>query len=111
MDIYHVWCNLRPGLRDRHFDQTMARCMNHLHAEGLVESWRLTRRTLGLGAQEAGDWHLTLEVRDLRRLEGTFQRMASSCDDEEEEGPNQAINALVTNARFSLTRNPANSVC
>lgn len=102
MDMYHAWCDLRPGVRDIHFHENVATCMNRLHAEGLVESWRLTPRKLGLGAQQRGDWHLMIEVRELRQLEDTFHRMATRGDPEE--GIHQAMNALVTGARFSLTR-------
>jgi hypothetical protein len=100
MDIYHVRCDLRPANRDQHFHENAARCMDHLRAEGLIESWRLTRRQL---AHEPDDWHLLIELRELRRIEDTFQRMSTRGDDEEE-GLHQAMNAQVTKARFSLTR-------
>ena len=102
MDIYHVWCDLRPGVRDMHFHENVALCMNNLRVGGLIESWRLTRRKPGFGPFELGDWHLMIEVRDLRQLEDTFRRMAARA--EPEEGMHHTMNALVTNARFSLTR-------
>ncbi len=102
MDIYHVWCDLKPGVRDMQFHENVDRCMNHLLAEKLIESWRLTRRKLGLGPSCLGEWHLMIELRDLRQLEDAFQRMATRGDPEE--GQHHGMNALVTNATFGLTR-------
>lgn len=102
MDIYNVWCDLKPGVRDTQFYDGVARCMDHLRSEGLIESWRLMRRKLGLGPKELGEWHLMMEVRDLGQLDDAFRRMASR--GEPEEGLHHGMNALVTNARFGLTR-------
>lgn len=102
MDIYHVWCDLKPGVRDAHFHENVARCMSHLKAEGLIESWRLTRRKLGFGPAELGEFHLMMELRDMGQLDDAFHRMAARGDPEE--GLHHGMNALVTNARFGLTR-------
>ena len=102
MDIYHVWCDLKPGVRDMHFHENVHRCMAHLKAQGLIESWRLTRRKLGFGPPGLGEFHLMIEVRDLRQLEDAFQRMATRGDPEE--GLHHGMNALVSNATFGLTR-------
>ena len=102
MDIYHVWCDLRPGVRDLQFYDNVAQCMEHLRGEGLIESWRLTRRKLGFGPAALGEWHLMMELRDLGQLEAAFQRMAGR--GEPEEGLHHGMNALVANATFGLTR-------
>ena len=49
MNIYHGWCDLKPGVSDVTFAESVAKYMGHLEAEGLIEGWRLTRRKLGLG--------------------------------------------------------------
>ncbi len=102
MDIYHVWCDLKPGVRDMQFHAAVVRCMDHFRGENLIESWRLTRRKLGFGPKELGEWHLMIELRDLRQLEDAFQRMASRSDPEETQ--HHGMNALVINATFGLTR-------
>jgi hypothetical protein len=102
MDIYHVWCDLKPGVRDMHFYENVARCMSQLRAGGLIESWRLTRRKLGFGPSCLGEWHLMIELRDLSQLEDAFHRMAAR--GEPEEGLHHGMNALVTNVTFGLTR-------
>lgn len=102
MDIYHVWCDLRPGVRDVQFHEQVERCMEHLRAEALIESWRLTRRKLGLGPKELGEWHLMIELRDLHQLEDVFRRMATRAG--AEEPLHHGMNSLVINATFGLTR-------
>jgi hypothetical protein len=102
MDIYHVWCDLKPGVRDTHFLDSVTRCMTRLRAEGLIETWRLMRRKLGLGPKELGEWHLMIEVRDLRQLEDAFQRMAARGDPDE--GLHHNMNSLVANTTFALFR-------
>ena len=44
MDIYHVWCDLKSGVRDMQFYEAVAHCMEHLKAAGAIETWRLGRR-------------------------------------------------------------------
>ncbi len=102
MDIYHVWCDLRPGVGDLAFSENVALCMDHLRAEGVIESWRLTRRKLGFGPKELGEWHLMIELRDLAQLDAAFQQMAGRA--EPVEGMHHGMNSLVTNATFGLTR-------
>jgi hypothetical protein len=102
MDIYHVWCDLKPGVRDTHFLDGVSRCMDHLRAEGLIEGWRLMRRKLGFGPKELGEWHLMIELRDLRQLEDAFQRMAQR--GEPMEGLHHGVNSLVDNPTFALAR-------
>jgi hypothetical protein len=102
MDIYHVWCDLRPGVRDTRFHEAVAGWMEHLRADGLIENWRLTRRKLGLGPAGLGEWHLMIEVRGLAQLDEAFQLAATRA--EPAEGLHHAVNSLVTNATFGLAR-------
>ena len=74
MNIYHAWCDLKPGVSDLVFSEKVGAYMAHLRDQGLIEGWRLTRRKLGLGAPGLGEFHLMIEVRDLAQLEAAFQR-------------------------------------
>ena len=102
MDIYHVWCDLKPGIMDLQFAEQVAAYMGHLKSEGAIESWRLTRRKLGLGPSVLGDFHLIIEVKDLRQLDKAFERVASR--DEPTEGFHFGVNSLVCKAQFALYR-------
>ncbi len=102
VDIYHVWCDLKPGIGDLAFSESVDRYLGHLKAEGLIENWRLTRRKLGLGVAGLGEFHLMIEVKDLGQLDAAFGRVAARR--EPAEGFHFGVNALVQNASFALYR-------
>jgi hypothetical protein len=102
VDIYHVWCDLKPGVRDLAFSESVSKYLGPLQADDLIGGWRLTRRKLGLGAEHLGEFHLMIEVKDLGQLERAFERVASRA--EPTEGFHFGVNALVQNARFALYR-------
>lgn len=102
MDLYHVWCDLAPGIRDMEFHQRLAAYMGHLQSRGLIAGWRLTRRKLGLGPAHLGEFHLIIEVRDLAQLDAAFGHVASRT--EPVESFHAGVNALVRNATFALYR-------
>ncbi len=102
MDIYHAWCDLKPGVSDVTFAENVANYMNHLKEAGLIVSWRLTRRKLGLGAPGLGDFHLMVEVQDLAQLERAFTHVAGRS--EPVESVHFAVNSLARNAVFALYR-------
>ncbi len=102
MDVYHGWCDLKPGVSDIEFAENMAKYMRHLEEQGLIEGWRLTRRKLGFGPTELGEFHIAIEVKDLRQLEAAFERVGARR--EPTEGFHFGMNSLVQNARFALYR-------
>jgi len=108
VDIYHVWCDLKPGISDLAFSEEVARYMEQLKARGLIEGWRLTRRKLGLGPSDLAEFHLMIEVKDLAQLDQAFQRVASRT--EPIESFHLGVNSLVRNARFALYRDFPDSV-
>jgi Family of unknown function (DUF6614) len=104
MDLYHVWCDLKPGVGDLDFAARVETYLGLLRAQGLIAGWRLTRRKLclGLGPAGLGEFHLMIEVRDLAQLDAAFRQVASRT--EPVEGAHFGVNALVRNAVFGLTR-------
>ena len=102
MDIYHVWCDLRPGVSDLTFAENVAGYLGRLKSDGLVEAWRLTRRKLGLAPDGFGEFHLMIETRNLAQLDDAFQHVSGRR--EPVESFHFAVNSLVQNARFALYR-------
>jgi len=102
MDIYHVWCNLKPGLRDTDFSDRLGLYLGHLEEQGLIGGWRLTRRKLGLAPRELGEFHIMIEVRDLAQLDAAFARAAARA--EPVEGLHFSMNSMVTDATYALYR-------
>ena len=102
MDLYHIWCSLKPGVKDLEFAEHVRVYLDHLKDEGLIAGWRLTRRKLGLGPAELLEFHVMVEVRDLAQLDGAFGRVATRTDPVE--GLHHAVNSLVSNVKFALYR-------
>ena len=63
MDIYHSWCDLKPGVKDTDFAPAFAAYMDHLKERNAIVGWRLTRRKLGLAPREFGDFHFMIETK------------------------------------------------
>jgi hypothetical protein len=102
MDIYHGWFNLKPGVGDIELSEKLAAYLGRLREKGLIEGWRLTRRKLGLGPSQLGDFHLMIEIQNLAQLDSAFAEVASRRDPIE--GLHFAVNSLVTDAVFALYR-------
>lgn len=102
MDIYHGWCDLKPGVRDLQFADAFTRYMQHLQRDGKIESFRLTRRKLGLGPAHLAEFHFMIEIRDMAQLETAFAFVASRA--EPIEADHHGVNSLVQNVTFALYR-------
>jgi len=102
MDLYHIWCDLKPGVRDVTLVEAARTYLGRLKAEGLIADWRLTRRKLGLGAAGLGEFHIMIETTNLTQLEQAFQHVSSRA--EPIEGAHHGLNSLVPNATFTLYR-------
>jgi hypothetical protein len=102
VDLYHVWCDLKPGVRDTEFCERAGHYLEHLKNAGRIAGWRLTRRKLGLGPPTLGEFHIIIEVTDLAQLDRAFEAAASRA--EPVEGLHFAVNSLVQNATFGLYR-------
>ena len=102
MDVYNCWFDLKSGVSDLDFCEKLSKYMGHLKEQGLLEGWRLTRRKLGLGVPELGEFHLAMELKNLAQLEAAFERVGARR--EPTEGFHFGVNSLVTNARFALYR-------
>ena len=102
MNIYHAWCDLKPGVSDIAFNESASKYLTHLQAKGMIESWRITRRKLGLARPELGEFHVTIEVKDLAQLDRAFDHVAERS--EPTEGFHFGVNSLAQNVRFALYR-------
>ena len=102
MDLYHVWCNLKEGVRDTEFADRVDAYLGHLKDDGAIVGYRLTRRKLGLGPPGLPQFNIIIEVEGLAQLDKAFEQVASRTDPIE--GLHHAVNSLVTDASFALYR-------
>ena len=73
-----------------------------LKQRGAIEGWRLTRRKLGFGPRELGEFHIAMETRDLAQLDRAFTTVATRT--EPMESFHFAVNSKVQNLTIALYR-------
>lgn len=102
MDLYHVWCDLKPGASDVEFADNIACFLGRLREQGKVSEFRITRRKLGLGPPDLGDFHIMIETDDLAQLDAAFQHVATRAGEVEQQ--HFSVNTMAQNVRFALYR-------
>ena len=102
MDRYHIWCDLEQGRSDVEWVEAVHAYLGRLREAGEIEGYRVTRRKLGLGPAELGEFHVEIEVADLAQLDRAFG--AASARREPVESLHHAVNRSVRNLRFALYR-------
>jgi hypothetical protein len=102
VDLYHIWCDLERGISDLAFCEEVERYLGALRDAGRIEAFRLSRRKLGLGPQDLGEFHIQIEIADLAQLDSAFH------DVSQRSGPvdllHSAVQRSVRNVRFALYR-------
>jgi len=102
MNCYQIWFNLLDSSQNLAFCESLDAYLGFLKREGLIESYRLTRRKLGFGPPELGEFNVTIEARDLMQLDRAFDRAARR--DPEVEKLHAAVYSKITDFRAALYR-------
>lgn len=80
MNLVHCMIDLRPGASALGFAGACGAWMDHLAARGVIRSWRLMRRKLGLASSGHPDFLLEIEIEGLGQLDTTFAALAERDD-------------------------------
>jgi hypothetical protein len=102
LDIYHIWCNLKPGVHDMEFVEGVRAYLDHLRGEGTLQAYRITRAKLGLKPPQLREFHITLEFDDLAQMQSAFNTVSSRADPVET--LHHAVNSKVQDIFFALYR-------
>jgi hypothetical protein len=102
MDVYHIWCNLRPGTSDLEFCENVDGYLGELRSANQIGGHRITRRKLGLGPAEFGEFHITIEIEDLAQLDAAFQTVSTRTGAIED--LHHAVNRVACDLKFALYR-------
>lgn len=102
LDIYHIWCDLKSGVSDITFAEDVHAYLGNLKKRGQLAAYRISRRKLGLGPADLGEFHVQIEFEGLAQLDDAFNNVASRKDPVE--SFHHAVNSKVTNVRFALYR-------
>jgi hypothetical protein len=102
MNIYHIFANLKSGVSDLDFVEAVRLYLGHLRADGLLESYRITRRKLGLGPKDLLEFHIMVEFQTMDQFDKAFGRVATRS--EPVESFHFAVNSKVSEVKFALYR-------
>ena len=102
MDVYHIWFNLKEGVSDIEFSESVNAYLNHLKDIKAVAGYRITRRKLGLGPPQLPQWHITIDFENLAQMDVAFGQVASRADPVE--SFHYAVNSKVQDIFFALYR-------
>jgi len=102
MDVYHIWFNLKPGVRDLEFAEDARVYLAQLKEANHVASYRITRRKLGLGPPQLPEWHITIDFENMAQMDEAFGRVSSRTDPTE--SFHHAVNSKVQDIFFALYR-------
>ena len=102
MNYYEVWFNLADTHRDLEFARALDDYLGHLAREKLIVSYRLTRRKLGFGPSELGEFHVVISMQSLAQLDEAFGVVAPRSG--ELERLHACVYSAITDARFALYR-------
>jgi hypothetical protein len=102
VDIYHIWCDLKPDQKDLEFVYHLEDYLDYLKTEQNLQSYRITRRKLGLGPAELLEFHIMLDFLNLSDLDAAFHHVATRTG--AVESFHHAVNGRVNNVKFALYR-------
>ena len=102
MDIYHIWCDLKPGVSDMEFVTSLHRYLDKLRDDGQLVTYRITRAKLGFKPPQLREFHITLEFENLMQLQTAFDHVATRTDPIE--SLHQTVNSKVQDIYFALYR-------
>jgi hypothetical protein len=102
MDVYHIWFNLKDGVRDVDFTDAVHLYLGHLKAAGTLAAFRITRCKLGLGHPNLPEWNITIDFQDMAHLDAAFGEVSTRANPVE--GLHHAVNSKVKDVFFALYR-------
>lgn len=102
MNYYEIWFNLKDTHKDLEFAASLGAYLGHLQKLGTIASYTLTRRKLGFGPPELGEFHVSIRAESLDQLDEAFGTVAARSG--ETESLHARVYSAVTDFRSALYR-------
>ncbi|MFM9872050.1 MAG: DUF6614 family protein [Fimbriimonadaceae bacterium] len=102
MRLYEIWVDLAPGAKDRELVTAIENWLNHHILNQTIEAFRISRRMFGFGFAPLGEFHITIETKNLTQLEDAFSLTAVRTGDVEQ--LHKEVYSRVTNYNAALYR-------
>ena len=102
MDYYQIWCNIRDSSKDLVFVENVQKYLGFLQKQGKINGFSISRRKLGFGPNDLGEFNICIKTDDLGQLETAFQQVATRRG--EMETLHNAVYIAVKDVKFALYR-------
>lgn len=102
MNLYEIWVDLAPGATDRELVTAIQNWLERHVQNQTIETYRISRRKFGFGFAPLGEFHITIETRDLAQLDAAFNLSATRTGDVEHF--HREVYSRVTNYHAALYR-------
>jgi hypothetical protein len=102
VDHYHIWCDLKAGVRDLDLVKAVEEMLGFLKSAGKLEAFAIQRRKLGFGPEALGEWHIDIAAKDLAQLDAAFAHVTPRAG--EMERLHAAVWSKVENYKAGLYR-------
>ncbi|MFO0973903.1 MAG: DUF6614 family protein [Phycisphaerae bacterium] len=102
MNHYEIWFNLADTRRDLEFASNLRAFLGFLQTAGKIAGYRLTRRKLGFGPAELGEFHVSIQAASLAQLDEAFGLAAARTG--ELEALHARVFAMVKDFKSALYR-------
>lgn len=108
MDVYEIYCDLKPGVRDLDFVECVHRYLDHMRTHSGLANYRILRCKLGFRPAHLTEFQIMLEFADASAMDATFNQVAERTDPIER--LHFEVNSKVQNISFALYRDFPDSV-
>ena len=102
MDNYQIWFNLKQGVHDMEFIESVRTYLDKLKQSGQLRDYRILRAKLGLKPPQLREFNISLEFDDLTQLQAAFTNVSTRADPIE--SLHHAVNSKVQDIFFALYR-------
>lgn len=102
VNYYTMWCDLKNPSQDVEFSRRVSAYLQMLVDKDRIADFRITRRKLGFGPSQLGEFQITIHVENLAQLDTAFDLAATRAGLTEH--LHAAVYTMVTNFRAGLYR-------
>jgi len=78
---FHLWCNLKSGVDAREFGDGARELLSYLHEREMIEGYSIARRGFVIAPPELGEFHVTVEFRNLEQMDRTLALVSNGSEE------------------------------
>lgn len=80
---FHIWCNLKGGVDDARFCESVQEFLSYLHSHELIEGYYIARRQFIIAPPDLGKFHITVEFSGTAQINRAFDFVSERSEETE----------------------------